>query len=142
MNEGVLVDAGPLIAILNRRDRHHRTCVEVLQELRQPLLSTWMPVTEAMYLLDFSIAAQGALLEMIERGALQILELMREDVAAMHQLMRKYRDQPMDFADASLVQVADRLGLAEIFTLDRRDFGVYRLRKNRAFRILPAPRVS
>ncbi len=93
MNEGVLVDAGPLVAILNRRDRHHRTCIEVLKQIRQPLLSTWMPVTEAMYLLDFSIAAQGALLEMIERGALQVLELVREDLAAMHELMRKYRDQ-------------------------------------------------
>jgi hypothetical protein len=140
MTGGLLVDAGPLVAILSRRDRHHRSCVEVLKEIRRPLLSTWMPVTEAMYLLDFSIAAQGALLEMIERGTLQILDLVREDLAAMHKLMRKYRDQPMDFADASLVQVADRLGLTEIFTLDRRDFDVYRLGKNRAFEILPAPR--
>ena len=138
MIEGLLVDAGPLVAILSRRDRHHPTCIEVLKETRRPLLSTWMPVTEAMYLLDFSIAAQGALLEMIERGTLQILDLVREDLPAMHKLMRKYHDQPMDFADASLVQVADRLNLTEIFTLDRRDFDVYRLSKNRAFRILPA----
>lgn len=137
MTQGLLVDAGPLVAVLSRRDRHHQACLEVLKEIRRPLLSTWMPVTEAMYLLDFSIAAQGALLEMIERGTLQILELVREDLAAMHKLMRKYRDQPMDFADASLVQVADRLSLTEIFTLDRRDFDVYRLSRNRAFRILP-----
>jgi uncharacterized protein len=139
MSDGLLVDAGPLVAILSQRDRHHRACTEVLKELRRPLLSTWMPVTEAMYLLEFSIAAQGALLEMIERGALQILDLVRQDLAAMHKLMRKYRDQPMDFADASLVQVADRLGLCEIFTLDQRDFAVYRLSKNKAFKILPAP---
>ncbi|HET6629921.1 MAG TPA: PIN domain-containing protein [Woeseiaceae bacterium] len=137
MPEGLLVDAGPLVAILSRRDRHHRTCIKVLKKIRGPLLSTWMPVTEAMYLLDFSIAAQGALLEMIERGTLHILELVRGDLSAMHMLMRKYHNQPMDFADASLVQVADRLGLNEIFTLDRRDFSVYRLGKNRAFRILP-----
>ncbi len=138
MTDGLLVDAGPLVAILNRRDRHHRACIEVLKEIRQPLLSTWMPVTEAMYLLDFSVAAQGALFEMIERGALQIVDLVREDLSAMRRLMRKYRDQPMDFADASLVQVASRLGLTEVFTLDRRDFGVYRLSKNRTFSILPA----
>jgi hypothetical protein len=140
MSEGLLVDAGPLVAILSRRDRHHRSCIEVLKKIRQPLLSTWMPITEAMYLLDFSIAAQGALLEMIERGTLQIMDLIREDLPAMQKLMRKYHDRPMDFADASLVQVADRLGLTEIFTLDRRDFAVYRLSKNRAFRILPAAR--
>lgn len=137
MIDGLLVDAGPLVAILNGRDRHHGACIDVLKEMRRPLLSTWMPVTEAMYLLDFSISAQGALLEMIERGALQVLDVIREDLPAMHRLMRKYRDQPMDFADASLVQVADRLGLSEMFTLDRRDFGVYRLSRNRAFRVVP-----
>lgn len=68
---------------------------------------------------------------MIERGALQILDLVSEDVPAVHRLMRKYRDQPMDFADASLVQVAIRLGLDEIFTLDRRDIAVYRHGKGR-----------
>lgn len=137
MTDGLLVDAGPLVAILNRRDRHHHACVDTLKELRRPLFSTWMPITEAMYLLDFSIQAQGALLEMIERRALQILEILREDLPAMHRLMRKYSDQPMDFADASLVQVANRLNLSDIFTLDRRDFGVYRFGKGRAFKILP-----
>lgn len=137
MSEGLLVDAGPLVALLNRRDRHHRACVDVLRKLHRPLLSTWMPITEAMYLLDFSVAAQGALLEMIERGALQILDVLREDLPGIHKLMRKYRDQPMDFADASLVQTAYRHGLTEIFTLDRRDFAVYRIERHRSFTILP-----
>jgi predicted nucleic acid-binding protein len=137
MTEGLLVDAGPLVALLNGRDRHHRACVGVLRKLNHPLISTWMPITEAMYLLDFSIAAQGALLEMIERGALQILEVLREDLPGIHRLMKQYRDQPMDFADASLVQAADRYGLTEIFTLDRRDFAVYRLARKRSFTILP-----
>jgi hypothetical protein len=106
--------------------------------MRAPLLSTWMPVTEAMYLLDFSMAAQDALLEMVERGALQIVELLPDDLPAIRRLMKKYRDQPMEFADASLVQVATRLGLNEILTLDRRDFSVYRLARGRSFRILPA----
>ncbi|HEX6260735.1 MAG TPA: PIN domain-containing protein [Woeseiaceae bacterium] len=134
---GVLVDAGPLVAFLNSRDRHHGVCVDALRRMRAPLLSTWMPVTEAMYLLDFSMAAQGALLEMIERGALQIMELRPDDLPAIRRLMKKYRDQPMEFADASLVQVANRLGLIEIFTLDRRDFSVYRLARGRSFHILP-----
>jgi hypothetical protein len=135
---GVLVDAGPLVAVLNGRDRHHRVCVDALRRMCAPLLSTWMPVTEAMYLLDFSMAAQDALLEMVERGALQIVELLPDDLPAIRRLMKKYRDQPMEFADASLVQVATRLGLNEILTLDRRDFSVYRLARGRSFRILPA----
>ena len=137
MPEGILVDAGPLVAILSRRDRDHKACVRVLKEIKQPLLTTWMPVTEAMYLLDFSITAQDALLEFIERGALRILDISSRDLPAIQSLMRKYSDQPMDFADASLVHVASREGLDEVFTLDRRDFGVYRLKKDRAFTILP-----
>ena len=137
MPEGILVDAGPLVAILSRRDRDHKACIRVLKEIKQPLLTTWMPVTEAMYLLDFSITAQDALLEFIERGALRILDISSRDLPAIQSLMRKYSDQPMDFADASLVHVASREGLDEVFTLDRRDFGVYRLKKDRAFTLLP-----
>ncbi|MCI0518171.1 MAG: PIN domain-containing protein [Woeseiaceae bacterium] len=137
MLHGLLVDAGPLIAILNRRDRHHDRCLAVLRGTDAPMLSTWMAVTEAMYLLDFSMAAQDALLEMIERGALQILDIATTDLPEIKNLMKKYGDQPMEFADASLVQVANRHGLDEIFTLDRRDFGVYRLKRGRHFKILP-----
>lgn len=137
MGHGMLVDAGPLVAILNRRDREHATCVDVLTNLRKPLLSTWMPVTEAMYLLDFSTAAQDALLDMVERGALGILAVGNEDLPGIRSLMSKYRDQPMDFADATLVHVARREALYEVFTLDQRDFGIYRLKQNRTFTIFP-----
>ena len=66
----VLIDAGPLVALLNKSDKDHLLCIDTLKSLREPLLTTWMPITEAMYLLGFSIAAQNALLEMIERGML------------------------------------------------------------------------
>ncbi len=138
MVHGVLVDVGPMVAILNRRDRDHEACVNVLKKLRQPLLSTWMPVTQAMYLLDFSVAAQGALLEMIERGVLRILDIGNEDLPGIRSLMKKYSDQPMDFADATLVQVARREALYEVFTLDQRDFGVYRLKQDKSFTVFPS----
>jgi uncharacterized protein len=138
MVHGMLVDAGPMVAMLNRRDRDHKACVNVLKKLRQPLLSTWMPVTEAMYLLDFSVAAQGALLEMIERGALRILDIGNHDLPGIRSLMKKYSDQPMDFADATLVQVARREALYEVFTLDQRDFGVYRLKQDKSFTVFPS----
>jgi predicted nucleic acid-binding protein len=137
MTRGVLVDAGPLVAILHRNDRDHEVCVEILKQITAPLLTTWMPVTEAMYLLDFSADAQGALLEMIERGALRVLPVDADDAPSIRSLMRKYADLPMDFADATLVHVANREGLRDVFTLDRRDFGVYRLRRRRLFTIIP-----
>ena len=133
----ILVDAGPLVALLHKDDRDHVLCVNVLKRLREPLLSTWMPVTEAMYLLGFSVDAQGALLEMLERGMLRILSLEADDLPSIRKLMRQYADLPMDFADATLVQVAKRHRIDQIFTLDRRDFAVYRLWRGKAFTIIP-----
>ena len=128
MVHGMLVDAGPMVAMLNRRDRDHEACVNVLKKLRRPLLSTWMPVTEAMYLLDFSVAAQGALLEMIERGALRILEIGNQDLPGIRSLMKKYSDQPMDFADATLVHVARREAAFESLFQRHRRASVQRTR--------------
>ncbi|MFQ5741677.1 MAG: type II toxin-antitoxin system VapC family toxin [Acidobacteriota bacterium] len=138
MTRGVLVDAGPMVAILHRDDRDHQACVEALKRIRVPLLTTWMPVTEAMYLLDFSAEAQSGLLEMIERGGLRLVPVDTDDLPSIRALLRKYRDLPMDFADATLVHVANRDGLRDIFTLDRRDFGVYRLKRGRSFNIIPS----
>lgn len=132
----MLVDAGPLVAILHRDDRDHQACVEALKRITAPLVTTWMPVTEAMYLLEFSPDAQSALLEMIERGALRIAPIDSEDLPSIRALLRKYADLPMDFADATLVRVADRDGLRDILTLDRRDFSVYRLKRGRSFNIV------
>ena len=133
----ILIDAGPLVALLHKSDQDHALCVDVLKRLREPLLTTWMPVTEAMYLLGFSVDAQCALLEMIERGMLQVLSLEADDLPSIRKLMRQYADLPMDFADATLVQTAKRHGINQIFTLDRRDFAVYRLRHGKAFTIIP-----
>ena len=137
MTYGVLIDAGPIVAILNRREQDHAVCVGTLKKIGRPLLSTWMPVTEAMYLLDSSVVAQNALLEMIERGFLKILEIGASDLPPIRALINKYNDQPMDFADATLVHVANREGLQEIFTLDRRDFNIYKLKQNRPFKVVP-----
>jgi hypothetical protein len=133
----LLVDAGPLVALLHKDDQDHALCVDVLKGLREPLLTTWMPITEAMYLLGFSVEAQCALLEMIEREMLQVISLGVDDLPSIRKLMRQYADLPMDFADATLVQVAKRQGIDQIFTLDRRDFTVYRLGRGKAFNIIP-----
>jgi predicted nucleic acid-binding protein len=96
-----------------------------------------MPVTEAMYLLGFSVEAQCALLKMIERDMLRVSSLDVDDLPSIRKLMQQYSDLPMDFADATLVQVAKRQDIAQVFTLDRRDFAVYRLRRGKAFTIIP-----
>jgi uncharacterized protein len=83
-------------------------------------------------------SAQDALWEMIQVGAVEILPLGTDDVARMRELMRKYRDLPMDVADAALVRVAERERLRRIFTLDRRDFQIYRPSRIGRFSVLPS----
>lgn len=134
----ILVDAGPLVALIHADDKHHEQCNEVLQSLQEPMASVWPPVTEAMYLLGFSSRAQQALWELIERGSLEILPLDLADAPRMRKLMKKYGDLPMDLADAALVRVAERERIRKIFTLDRRDFSIYRPDRLGSFEVIPA----
>lgn len=133
----VLVDAGPLVALIDRSDPHHSACVEALKSIRQPLVTVWPAFTEAMYLLAFSWDGQRALWEMIETDTVLLATLDHQDAPRMKELMRRYHDLPMDLADAALVRVAEREKLARIFTLDRRHFRVYRPSGVGRFSILP-----
>jgi hypothetical protein len=94
-------------------------------------------VTEAMHLLGFSWDAQDALWEMLNGDQLALLSLDAGDGLRMRELMRKYRDLPMDIADAALVRLAEREGVRRVFTTDRRDFSVYRLGRSGRFSIVP-----
>jgi uncharacterized protein len=134
----VLVDTGPLVALLDRSDPYHHTCQETLSSLEDSLVTVWPVVTEAMYMLRSYWQAQDALWEMIDTAAVEILVLGKNDVARMRELMRKYRDLPMDLADAALVRVAERERLRRIFTLDRRDFQIYRPSRIGRFAVLPS----
>jgi len=113
--------------MVNADDQHHVACIAALKTLREPLATVWPALTEAMYLLaDFPIG-QDAIWEMIGREALQLRPLDSKDVPRIRELMRKYANRPMDLADAALIRVAERDGLRKIFTVDRRDFSIYRL---------------
>jgi predicted nucleic acid-binding protein len=133
-----LTDAGPLIAILDRNDRDHAACVAALDELTSPLVTTWPAYTEAMYLLGDRAgwAGQELLWRMALRGDLVVRELDQAAAQRSRDLMEKYRDVPMDLADATLVALAERLAVARVFTLDD-DFRVYRIRGRKAFEIVP-----
>ena len=133
----ILVDAGPLVALIHADDQHHRPCRKVAKSLTEPLATVWPAFTEAMYLLGFSWKAQDALWEMLEVGFFELVPVESRDSARMRELMRKYRDLPMDLADAALVAVAERMKLARIFTVDRRDFELYRPARIGRFTILP-----
>jgi hypothetical protein len=133
----ILVDAGPLVALADASDQHHARCLTAIRDVREPLGTVWPAVTEALYLLSDVSRGPQTVLEMLRRGAIRLLPLGVEDVPRMQELIAKYRDQPMDLADAALVRVAEREGLDRVFTVDRRDFAVYRIGGRKAFRIIP-----
>ena len=133
----MLVDAGPLVALLSGHDTHHRRCRAVFRKLRDPMLTVWPVLTEAMRLLRESWGNQDKLFGLLEVGSLEIAPLGPSELSRVRQLMQKYHDLPMDLADAALVTVAEREGIARIFTLDRRDFEVYRPAKIGRFSLLP-----
>jgi predicted nucleic acid-binding protein len=133
----ILVDAGPLVAILSSADQHHRRCVAALRRIRGPLASVWPAVTEAMHLLKPRPSAQQALLRKLAERELTLMPLEHRDAGRIAELMAKYADLPMDLADAALVRVAEREGLDTVFTVDREAFEVYRIDGRRRFKLLP-----
>ena len=134
----ILTDTGPLVALINRNDPDHVACVNIVK--RQPaelLVTTWPCFTEAMYLL-FRVAGhpgQRGLWQLRTAGKLNLYDLTPAQVDRTAELMDKYRDRPMDLADASLVVTAEHLRTQRIFTLDS-DFHIYRLADGSALEIV------
>ena len=126
------------MALLDQADPEHDACVATLKTLRDPLVTVWPAFTEAMYLLGRSWRAQKALWSRLETEALALAPLDETDAPRMRELMDKFRDLPMDLADAALVRVAERESLSEVFTLDRTHFSIYRPGRRRRFSIVPA----
>jgi len=126
------------VALIDAGEADHKRCRNALKHLEAPMLTTWPVLTEAMYLLGDAGGwnAQRALWQMLEREVLQLAELQGSDVARARALMEKYRDAPMDIADATLVAVAEARRLKRVFTLDS-DFEIYRYRGRETFEIVP-----
>jgi len=135
---GVLVDASALIALLDRDDAAHERTVEAVKGVRSPLSTVWPAVTEAMHLLADAPHGVDTLCDMVTDEALVLIDLEAADIARIKALMQKYRDLPMDFADAALVRAAEREQITHIVTLDRH-FQVYRLPHRAKFVLLPQP---
>ena len=133
----VLVDAGPLVAINRRDDQHHKRCVETLQQIAPPMLTSWLVIAEAAHLLRDSVSAVERLLSSPQLGILEILPLTHDDLSALVALVRKYQSLGPQLADVSLVHLAGRESLQTVFTLDRRDFMIYRTATGKPLQLLP-----
>ena len=133
----ILTDSGPLIALPNRGDEDHELCRSTLASVAGPMLTSTACLTEALHLANARSgwAAQDALLKLVTRGDLVVADLTTADLERCRALMARYRNVPMDFADATLVVVAERRRLHRIFTLDS-DFRIYRVGRA-CFELIP-----
>jgi len=134
----ILIDTGPVVSFFDKRDANHRICVETLKNLETTFLTTIPVITEAFHLLGYSWHVQNELWEIVEEGFLRIYNIDTNILKRCRELMSKYHDLPMDFADASLVAVAEKEDISKIFTLDHKDFKTYRTKSGKFFRLLPS----
>jgi predicted nucleic acid-binding protein len=133
----LLLDTGAYVALIDRDEKRHDDCVAELEKWTGHVVTTEAVLTETLYLLGPGWRAQQTCLEFVVRGAFQLVPSSRKSLQRAAVLMAKYRDVPMDFADATLVVLAEELETEWMFTLDRRGFSTYRMHRNRPFRIIP-----
>ncbi|MFI7038231.1 type II toxin-antitoxin system VapC family toxin [Microbispora rosea] len=134
----IVIDSGPLIAALNIRDRYHEACARLLQTHPEPLLVPATVVTKVCQLVEKrqGSKAEAAFLRSFGSG-LTLVELADRDLQRMSTLVETYASLPLGAVDASVVAVAERLGITEVATLDRRHFTVVRPQHTGAFMLLP-----
>lgn len=129
--QNTLADSGPLIALFDRDDKHHRRVRDYLRSKSLRLVTTWPVVTEVCAVLPRRCALD--FLEFVERGGVTVEDLSAADLTRILDLLKKYADLPADFADISLVVLAERTGRDAVLSLDS-DFAVYRLPGRRPFK--------
>jgi predicted nucleic acid-binding protein len=132
-----LVDTGAMIAMLSRTDRWHSACREAFKGFRFPLITSEAVLTELFYMVADNQAATEAAWALVRSGAVALAPIDNGELAEIQELMNRYRDRPMDFADATLVYLARRESVSTVFTVDHNDFETYRIEGKRRFRILP-----
>jgi predicted nucleic acid-binding protein len=132
-----LIDTGAILAIVDAADLWHSACLEALQSIRIPLVTTEAVLTEAFHLTGKNPHRMEKTWRFVRSGALTIRPIEDSDLLELHALMAQYADRPMDFADATLVHLAARERLNVILTIDHDDFSTYRLPGRKKFTILP-----
>lgn len=121
----VVIDTGPIVALLNRRDRHHAWVREVLGTVQPPIFTCEAVVSEACFVLGRLAGGQDAVLELLSSNVVKLDFRMLPEIDALRRLMRKFANVPMSVADACLVRMTELDAESVIVTLDG-DFRVYR----------------
>ena len=130
-----LIDTGPCIALFDRDDRFHTEIKNFMKNFRGRLITSWAVVTETLHMLDFDYRVQADFLRWVDRGALEIAGPIREDTHRIIELTEKYQDRPIDFADATLLAIAERKQLNSVISIDS-DFQIYRTAQGNSLEML------
>ena len=136
--ERALIDAGPLVALLNAKDAAHSPCSVVVANLPKPLISSWAVLAEAAWLLRYTHNGLAGLMRLVAEGVVECPPLDSASADWIATCQRRYADLHPQLADLTLLYLAHREKIGLIFTLDRRDFLVFRNDENKAFRLTPA----
>jgi predicted nucleic acid-binding protein len=135
-----LIDTGAMLAILDKSDQWHASCLATVRQLRLPLLTSEAALAELFHMVGDSPFKKEATWEFLLSGTILLGSIQHSELPGIRSLMSRYADRPMDFADATLVYLAERESLETILTVDQTDFSVYRIEGKRHFRVLPIER--
>jgi predicted nucleic acid-binding protein len=131
----VIVDTGPIVALLDADDQQHAWVRTQFARLRPPLLTCEAVLTESCFLIARGGGDASAVLQLVERGVVSIAQLFDAEAASIARLMHRYKNVPMSLADACLVRLIELTSHATLFTLDS-DFEIYRQKGRRLIPLL------
>ena len=129
MRNTVLVDSGPLIALFDKDDKFHTKVLNYLKDNDVKLLTSLAVITEVSHILDFNLKVQIDFLKWVELGGVVLYDIKMEDLNEIIKLMQNYTNVPMDFADATLMNISYQENIRQILSIDS-DFDIYRTLKN------------
>jgi predicted nucleic acid-binding protein len=129
----ILVDTGPLVALFDPKDNEHDRCVRALERIAEPTCATIPVLTETFHMLGPASTGSDRVRDFVLNGGISPWFFDRTTLRRAFELMERYADHPMDLADASIVVAAESLGTRKVFTLDRRDFRAYRVRRGHRY---------
>lgn len=131
-----ILDTGPWVALIDRSESMHESCVQWFKDYTGKLYSTEAVLTEVLYLLNFSVKAQTAAIDFVLKSVIELIPASEESLKKARILIMKYSNLPMDYADATIVCLAIDTGIQNVITFDKKDFSIYRIKKQR-FVIMP-----
>jgi len=135
VRQQVLLDTGPLVALVNRRDQFHQWAKTEWEQIEPPLLTCEAVITEASFLLRSVYGGQQAVVSLIQRGIVQIPFCLEEEVERVGELLNRYRSVPISLADACMVRMAEQYASSYVLTIDS-DFHIYPKEKNQKIPVI------